>query len=348
MENNKRLLITGIGGSIGCHVLDYFLENTDWDIIGIDSFRHRGLTDRVNVILNGELYDPIVMYNRNRVTIHTHDLTAPISKILIDKIGRIDYIINLASLSDVFYSIQNPVPFILNNVQVVLTMLEYTKVIKPQAFIQISTDESKGPSSVYEGHLEWAPSLPSNSYAASKACQEDICISYWRSYGVPLIITHIMNNFGEMQQPSKFPAILQRKITADETVTIHGNENTIGSRYYLHSYNTSSALHYIIENTKPLLHQSGFIDKPDKYNIVGEKRVNNLELAQMIAKLLNKPLKYELLDFHQYNNGHDQHYGLDGTKLAKLGWKPPISLEKSLLQTIIWTKNHPEWNTIQI
>ena len=48
---NKRVLLTGIGGSIAVHFLAHFMHNTDWEIIGIDSFRHKGWTDRVTEVL---------------------------------------------------------------------------------------------------------------------------------------------------------------------------------------------------------------------------------------------------------------------------------------------------------
>jgi dTDP-glucose 4,6-dehydratase len=336
---SKRLLLTGIGGSIGCHTLCHLLHNTDWEIVGIDSFRHKGLTDRVEEILR--VHDSW----RSRVQVFTHDLTAPISGILARRIGPIDYIINMASLSDVGASIENPAPFIVNNVQLVVNVLEFARQCKPAVFIQISTDEVYGPSGGNEEHVEWDTILPSNPYAASKAAQEAIAISYWRSYGVPLIITNTMNAFGEMQQSSKFPAIVQRKVTRGEVVTIHGNAQTIGSRYYIHSRNFADALWFLLETTKPYIHKDGEIDRPDRYNIAGDKRINNLDLALLIAELLGKPLQYELEDFHSARPGHDRHYGLAGSKLAKLGWRPPVSFEDSLKSTLEWSRKHPEWWT---
>lgn len=332
-----RALITGIGGSIGCHVMCHLFHNTDWDIVGIDSFRHKGLTDRVEECLKDH------PDWRPRLTLHPHDLTVPISNLLQDKIGDIDYIFNLASLSDVHDSIANPEPFVLNNVQVILTMLEYARWAKPDAFVQISTDEIYGPTQKVGGHPEWSPIVPSNPYSASKAAQECIAISYWRSYGVPLIIVNTMNNFGEMQQANKFPALVQKKVSDGETVTIHGNHQTVGSRYYLHSRNFADALLYIVKMGAPYLHQDGHIDRPDRYNVVGDKRIDNLELAQMIADILGMHLSYKFADFKSVRPGHDRHYGLIGKKLADLGWAAPNSLEKSLRDTIEWTQAHPEW-----
>lgn len=336
----KRLLLTGIGGSIGCHFLAHFFHNTDWEIVGIDSFRHKGLTDRVSLMLESH------PEWAQRLTIITHDLMAPFSELTIKKMGHIDYVINMASLSDVFDSIQNPAPFIINNVHLVVNMLELAREIKPEAFIQISTDEVYGAIETKEsvGMKEWAPILPSNPYAASKAAQEAIAISYWRTYEVPLIITNTMNNFGELQQSNKFPVIVQKKINAGETIQIHGEmDGTIGSRSYVHSRNFADAILFILKNTTPHKHVPLTTDRPDRYNITGDKQLDNLELAQKIAELMGKELKYDIQDSVMARPGHDPHYGLDGEKLADLGWKSPLSFDDSLKNTIEWQQEHNEW-----
>lgn len=345
--STKRVLLTGLAGSIGAHFLAHIFHNTDWEIVGIESFRHKGWTDRINMILNGSEPEHPNGHPewKERLTIITHDLTAPISPIMRERIGHIDYIINMASLSDVEASIKDPVPFIRNNIDLAINMLEYAREAKPQVFIQISTDEVYGASASKFGDLrrEWDAIIPSNPYAASKASQEAIAISYWRTYGVPVIVTNTMNNFGEMQQSSKFPAMIQKKIAAGEKVIIHGREGQIGSRSYVHSRNFADAILFILKNCPPHVHVPNSADRPDRYNIAGDKQLDNLELAQLIAKLMGKTLDYELVDTHTQRPGHDPHYGLDSQKLYKLGWKPPLNFEDSMKNTIKWQEEHPEW-----
>src|SRR3990167_3879359 len=335
----KRLLLTGVGGAIGVHCLAHVMHNTDWEVVGVDSFRHKGYFDRITTTFN----DHPDWVERTKIV--THDLNAPLTSRQVAQIGRIDYIVNMAARSDVQNSIDDPIPFIKNNTDLMLNVLEYARLVKPEVFIQFSTDEVYGPAPFTSGgHVEWEPIIPSNPYSASKACQEAICIAWWRCYGVPIIITNTMNNFSEMQAPSKFPAMFQKKLSKGEKVQIHSaSDGQIGSRFYIHSRNVSDALLFIINNTKPTLHNLGYIDKPDRYNIVGDIRLNNLELAQKIASLMDKELEYELVDFHTKNPGHDLHYGLDGTKLKELGWQSPLSFEESMKNTIEWQQKHKEW-----
>ena len=81
----------------------------------------------------------------------------------------------------------------------------------------------------------------------------------------------------------------------------------------------------------------------EKYNISGEKEVSNLEMAQMIARFMNKELNYEMVDFHSDRPGHDLRYGLDGTKIYDLGWRPKFNFEESLRKTVLWTLDNAKW-----
>jgi dTDP-glucose 4,6-dehydratase len=333
----KRVILTGISGSIGCHFFAHIMHNTDWHVIGISSFRHKGWSDKVSqaFIDHPEWQE--------RLTMITHDLIGPMSELTKKRIGHVDYIINMAALSDVEASIQDPVTFIQNNTWLSLNMLEYARECKPESFIQISTDETYGPSIEGEQFEEWSPILPSNPYAASKACQEAIAIAYWRTYDVPVVITNTVNNFGEMQQHNKYPVIVQKKVAAGEKVSVHGKEGLIGSRFYLHSRNFADAILFILKNLPPYKHVANAVDRPDRYNITGKERINNLEFAQIIAKLMGQELKYEMSDHHTTRPGHDPHYGLSGKKMEELGWTPPLNFEESLKKVIEWQTANPDW-----
>lgn len=334
----KRLLLTGIGGSIATHFVAHIMHNTDWEIVGIDSFRHKGWSDRLTEVCKEHLDWP------TRIHVFTHDLTAPFSQLLKKRIGKIDYIISMASLSDVEASIQEPVPFCQNNVNLVLNLLEYAREVKPEVFVQISTDEVYGPTTgKNDGYKEWDAKIPSNPYAASKSAQEEFCIAWWKCYGIPLIIVNTMNNYGQMQQDSKYPVMIQKALMKGDEIVIHGDEEGVGSRSYIHSRNFADAVLFLMEKTKPTPHKPSTVDKPDRYHIAGDKQVDNLELAQLIAKLMGKELRYKIVNFHKTRSGHDKHYGLNDDKIRALGWKSPVDFETSLKETIQWQTENKSW-----
>lgn len=336
MFNNLNILLTGAGGFVGHHTLIHLLKTTDWNIVVTDSFKHYGTSARLRAV-----FEELPEANK-RVKVITHDLSTPIDNITRNELGNINYIINMASQSHVDRSILTPRPFIENNIALSLTMLDYARTLDNlKCFIQVSTDEVYGPAGKGVLHEEWSTLLPSNPYSASKACQETIANSYWKTYNVPIVITNTMNIIGERQDSEKFVPMVIKKVLSDEVVNIHSSPSgEIGSRFYLHARNQADALLYILKNN--FVKDSSF-DRLEKINVVGEKEVSNLELAQIIAKFLNKPLKHKLVDFHTSRPGHDLRYALDGSKLSKMGWTIPVSFYESLEKTVLWTQNNKQW-----
>lgn len=334
-QGKKRVLLTGASGFFGSHLLRHLLMNTDWEIICVVSWKHKGTPERIENAWVGQ--------DKERVTIIRHDLEAPFTDHTKQRIGYVDYILNIGSNSHVDRSITDPVPFVIGNVQLVLTMLEFAREIKPELFLQFSTDEVYGAAPKGVNFPEWSTIIPSNPYSASKAAQEAIAISYWRTYGIPLVITNTMNIIGQTQDPEKFVPLLIRNINNGTTVKIHGREGDIGSRFYLHARNAADAVLFIVNNLKPLEYEEDKVTLPDRYNIVGDIEMNNLELAKMVAEIMGKELKYELVDFHAARAGHDRRYSLSGDKLKKLGWKAPHEFRTSLENTIKWTLQNQDW-----
>lgn len=333
--DKKRVLLTGASGFFGSHLLRHLMVNTDWEFVCPCSWTHKGTPERLENAIAG--------MDKSRVTIITHDLTAPFTEITKRRIGKIDYILNIASNSHVDRSITEPGEFIVGNTLLAYNLLEFAREVKPEVFLQFSTDEVYGVAPVGVNHKEWASIVPSNPYSASKACQEATAISYWRTFGVPVILTNTMNLFGETQDAEKYTARLINKIHNGETVTVHGSVGNIGSRFYLHARNGADAVYYILKNLPAKLYNDGENPLPDRYNIVGDVEMDNLALAKMVADMLGKPLKYELMDFHKGRSGHDRRYALDGAKLKSLGWYAPIGFEESLKKSIDWTLNNPQW-----
>jgi dTDP-glucose 4,6-dehydratase len=347
-----RICVTGAGGFAGHHFLEHVLSTTSWDVIATDSFRHRGTADRISQVLAGDPW-PATPCWRDRVQVITHDLTAPFSVQAMAAIygapggGGLDYLIAMASQSHVDTSITDPVRFCENNVAVALNTLELARQLQPRAVVMISTDEVYGPVSPGQAHREWAPALPSNPYAASKAAQEALAIAYWRTYGVPVIITNTMNLIGERQHPEKFLPKTLRAILAGQEAIIHGSPGNVGTRHYLHARNMADAVIFLLRYSPPSLfyaHAGRYsADRPDRYNIASADRLDNLELARMIAEAAGRPLRIRYEDFHRTRPGHDAHYGLDPGKIRALGWKPPVPFAESLERTVRWTVSHPEW-----
>tara|TARA_Y100001938_G_scaffold148123_1_gene230969 strand:- start:319 stop:1356 length:1038 start_codon:yes stop_codon:yes gene_type:complete len=338
----RTVLITGPDGFIGSHCVEHLLVNTDWDIVCVASWRHDGVPDRLSSSVH-------VREGFSRLKFITHDLTAPFSVLQIDKLLHVTDIIHFAADSNVDRSISHPADVIQNNVNVTLTMLELARTLPSlQSFIQISTDEVYG--AAYDGHFheEWDTILPSNPYSASKAAQEAIAISYWRTYGVPLIITNTMNNIGERQSADKFlPKIIRCALNGD-TLDVHAVDGVVGSRVYLHARNHADACKFLIQSAAvrnyPAPHRSEpYSLRPARYNVVGKDEMSNLDLAMSVADIVGKKLNFQLVDAHSQRPGHDLRYALSGAKISKEGWRPPVDFMSSLEKTVLWYLDNPAW-----
>ena len=336
--NKIKCCVTGGCGFIGSHFIEHFLKETDWELIVLDrlSYASQGF-DRLRGI---EAFD------EKRVKVVTIDLNEPLSVGVKKEIGDVDYILNLASESHVDNSITDPVNFVQNNVNLVLNMLEWAREMKGlKKFLQFSTDEVYGTAPDGVSYKEGDRFNAGNPYSASKAAQECIATSYRNTFGVPVVITNSMNVIGERQHPEKFVPLCIRKVLRGETITIHANADKTksGTRFYLHARNIAQAVHFILTKTDEL------VDPLDankgRFNIVGEKEISNLELAQMVAKILDKECLYEMVDFHSSRPGHDLRYALDGSKLERAGFNYPKSLEESLKKTVEWIikPENKEW-----
>lgn len=340
-----RVLLTGASGFVGSHLLRHLLVNTDWEIVAPVTFRHKGLPARVASSVCDQ-----PEWGR-RVNVVHWNLRSVADPLVRREIGDIDVIMNVASESHVDRSIQEPGSFIRNNVDVMLSVLELAREIRPRLLLQMSTDEVYGPAPSGHRHREWEAVVPSNPYSASKSAQEAIAISYWRTYGVPLVITNTMNIVGEMQDPEKFVPMVIRSLRDRKPVTVHVSpEGKPGSRHYLHARNLADAWLWL---TRRLLTEGPFMyadgaTRPDRFHIVGEREVTNDRMVHDIAlamgmdwgeaRRLIKPVS-----FHESRPGHDLRYALDGGKLASLGWRAPVPYDEALERTVKWTLDHPEW-----
>lgn len=321
-----KYLITGGAGFIGHHVVNYLLKNTDDEIVVIDRLDCSGNLNRLA---------EIGCNSTKRVRFIHHNLRAEINDLLRKQIGPIDVILHIGAATHVDRSIDNPMEFVLDNVVATTNLLDYARHTNIKQFLYFSTDEVFGPAPDGVAYGEWDRYKSGNPYAATKAGAEELCLAYENTYGLPLLITHTMNVFGERQHPEKFIPSTIQKVRDGEKVTIHANHDKTkaGSRFYIHARNVAHAVMFVLENGT-----SG-----EKYNIVGEQEVDNLQLAALIADIQKKPLCYEMVDFHSSRPGHDLRYALDGTKLAAMGWEPPRTFEQSLEETVLWTLENKQW-----
>jgi dTDP-glucose 4,6-dehydratase len=328
----RRILITGGAGFIGHHLIEYLLEKTNADIACLDRLDVSGTLNRLTDLPQWEQH-------KKRVNFVWHDLKAPINEFAARAIGNVDYILHLAASTHVDRSLEDPVGFVMDNVVGTAHCLQFARSLPSlKLFINFATDEVFGPAPKGYAHKETDPHKPSNPYAASKSGGVALGQAFFTTYGLPVMTTYTMNNFGERQHPEKLIPKTIRSVLEQTPMPIFatlkkGKMIAIGSRYWLHCRNTASAILFLMR--KGVAGES--------YNIIGFDEQSNLAMAQKIAAIIGKSLIPKLVDFHSTRPGHDIRYALDGIKLKKMGWKPEIDFDTSLERTVRFTIDHPQW-----
>lgn len=325
------VVVSGSAGFLGSHLVDSLVLNHECFVVGLDSFAHAGDSARLTADL----------LTTGRYRIHTCDLSAPLSATLIRDIRHADVIVNLAAISNVDSSLRDPRGCVINNVNCVVTMLDVARELNPRAFVQISTDEVYGPMTDGERAVEWATIAPSNPYAASKAAQEAIAFSYWRSYGIRVSILNSMNVFGPRQDVGKYVPLIVSSILKDSVIPVHSFLGIPGARGYLHVSDWVTAVEHLI--AWQLINDVNCGSRPPRFNLPGPFQVDNLSMVREVGSILDRPYRYELVEGGDMRPGHDRNYALETGKLSSLGWGASRDFQESLRETVEWYVRHPEW-----
>ena len=249
----KKILITGGAGFIAHHVIDKILSTTDWEIITLDRLDFSGNLNRLKEVVSSYPEN-----EQKRVRVIHHDLKAELNPELCATIGKVDFISHLAAGSHVDRSITYPLEFVMDNVVGTANILDYARKIDGlERFAYFSTDEVFGPAPPGIYYKENDRYNSTNPYSATKAGAEELVVAFENTYGLPAIITHTMNVFGERQNAEKYIPMVIKKVRDNGIVTVHANsEKTIaGSRHYIHAEDVSDALlflfNYDISKIKP-------------------------------------------------------------------------------------------------
>jgi dTDP-glucose 4,6-dehydratase len=297
------------------------------------------------------LNEVVASYSKSeqkRVRVIHHDLKAELNPEIISTIGKVDYISHLAAGSHVDRSIIYPLHFVMDNMVGTAHILDYARKLDHlERFLYFSTDEIFGPAPVGVNYKENDRYNSTNPYSATKAGAEELVVAFENTYGLPSIITHTMNVFGERQNPEKYIPMVIKKVRDGEMVTVHANSNkTIaGSRHYIHAEDVANAILFLYDYDISSLPNEPTGIKCHKFNIVGKDEIDNLKLAQYIAKCQSKELKFKMVDFHSQRPGHDLRYSLDGSKMKQMGWEPESAFDR--LSTVIeWSLNNDKWLSI--
>ncbi len=316
----QRILVTGGLGFIGSNLIRLMLETEpEWHVVNLDKLTYAGNPQNL-----ADVADHL------RYTFVRGDVA---DRQLMDEIFRKEHIsavLHLAAESFVDRSIDDSSPFIHSNIVGTQVLLDAARRYKLPRYVQVSTDEVYGSLGQEGAFTEESVLAPNNPYSATKAAADLLCRSYFRTYGLPVLVTRCSNNYGPRQFPEKLIPLMIHKALRDEPLPVYGDGLHV--RDWLFVEDHCRALLAVLKAGRP----------GEVYNIGGGREMPNLELVQLLLRMLNKPEK--LIQFVPDRPGHDRRYAIDMTKISReLGWQPQVDFAAGISRTINWYLNHAAW-----
>ncbi|HEU4472524.1 MAG TPA: dTDP-glucose 4,6-dehydratase [Flavisolibacter sp.] len=329
----KSIIITGGAGFIGSHVVRLFVTKyPDYKIINLDALTYAGNLENLKDIENAPNY---LLEKVNILDVDALD------RVFTDH--RPDGVIHLAAESHVDRSILSPLDFVYTNVVGTVNLLNAAKKhwggnYEGKRFYHVSTDEVYGALGDSGFFTETTPYDPHSPYSASKASSDHFVRAYHDTYGLPAVVTNCSNNYGPFHFPEKLIPLFINNIIHKKPLPVYGDG--LYTRDWLFVKDHAVAIDLVFHKGKT----------GDTYNIGGFNEWKNIDLVKLLCSLMDEKLgrakgeSEQLITYVKDRPGHDRRYAIDATKINReLGWKPSVTFEEGLSQTIDWYLENTEW-----
>lgn len=330
---SKHILITGGAGFIGSHVVRLFVNKyPQYRIINLDGLTYAGNLENLKDIEN--------IPNYHFVKANILD-TAVLEKVFAEE-GITD-VIHLAAESHVDRSIESPLDFVYTNIIGTVNLLNTARKswagdLSAHRFYHISTDEVYGSLGATGFFTETTAYDPNSPYSASKASSDHFVRAYHETYHLSTVVSNCSNNYGPNHFPEKLIPLFINNIIHKKPLPVYGDG--LFTRDWLYVKDHALAIDLVFHNGVP----------GETYNIGGFNEWKNIDLVKLLCRLMDEKLgrdageSEQLITYVKDRPGHDRRYAIDATKINReLGWKPTVTFEQGLSETIDWYLANTEW-----
>lgn len=319
----ESLLITGGAGFIGANFVNRLVEHygvlAKYDVVVLDALTYAGNKSFINKSIE-----------KGVIFVHGDICDTDLVNSLYEKYSFTG-VIHFAAESHVDRSIEGPGVFLNTNVNGTMNLLEVSlaqwKKTGQFKYLQVSTDEVYGSLKLDEpAFTETHMIKPNSPYSASKASADLFVRSYYKTYGLPTLITRCSNNYGPLQNAEKLIPLMISNALNDKPLPVYGNGTNVRDWIYVDDHNDGVWAVFEKGNTGEV------------YNLGGDAEKSNIEVVKTILKLLEKP--ESLINYVTDRLGHDFRYAMNFDKAQKqLGWAPKIKFDDGIKKTVQWYLN---------
>src|SRR5689334_13657609 len=313
------VLVTGGAGFIGSCFVRMMIGTESDTIITLDKLTYAGNLDNIESVAG----NPRHRFVRGDIC------DAALVRSIFDE-HKPDAVVHFAAESHVDRSILAPDAVFETNLRGSFTLLEAARKHGIRRFVHVSTDEVYGSLEEPVEADERFPLHASSPYSATKAGSDLLALSYFTTYGLPVVVTRASNNYGPYQFPEKLIPLMISNALADKPLPVYGDGQQVRDWLYVEDH---------CRGILAVLRQGR---EGEIYNIGGNRALPNLDVVRRVLSLTGRG--ENLIQYVTDRPGHDRRYALSSEKLMReTAWRPCMDFETGLAQTIQWYRENPAW-----
>jgi len=242
-----------------------------------------------------------------------------------------DAVVHAAAESHVDNSISGSAAFIDTNVVGTHRLLEAARIAKTPRFLHVSTDEVYGALGEEGVFTTASPIQPNSPYAASKAASDLLVSSWFKTYGMPVIITRCCNNYGPRQHPEKLIPRMVTNALKGEKLPVYGDGRQV--REWIHVDDHARGVIAALNRGTP----------GEVYHLGSGEERRNIEIVELLCDTLGNDAR-GLITHVEDRPGHDFRYALDVSATEKqIGFTPSVAFDDGIAATVHWYRDNPQW-----
>ena len=335
-----KILVTGGAGFIGSAMIRYLIAQTDTEVVNVDLLTYAGNLESLGGVSGSDRY-----------RVELVDICDQSALQAVFDAHQPDAIMHLAAESHVDRSIDGPAAFIQTNIVGTYTLLEVARKYwlalsehkrEVFRFHHISTDEVFGDlTATDESFTESTRYSPSSPYSASKASSDHLVRAWYRTYGLPVVVSNCSNNYGPFQFPEKLIPLMILNALAGKPLPVYGDGLQVRDWLFVEDHVT--ALYTVLREG----------ELGETYNIGGQSEKTNLEVVHCLCRSLDELVETkpsglstfkELISHVTDRPGHDRRYAVNIEKIRhELRWRPSETFDSGMRKTVSWYLDNLDW-----